>query len=120
MTVKSPHLPARILKVYIEPLTMLRHLVHFVSTTHCSLKAAFLETAANAEEWVGCPFQKQERGKEPPVAQIQLAGQLAVTVLLITSSNKQEFLFCHTVFYKLLAISLSLNMQELGVLTPAQ
>lgn len=48
----------------------------------------------------------------PLVAHIQLV----ITILLITSSNKKAFCFLHIVFYKLLAISSSLNTQELGVL----
>lgn len=122
MTFKPPHLQARILKVYTEPLTMFRHVISpFCLSKTLLSQGHILGNSCQCRNSGWGVYSKDRRGgKEPPVAQMQLAGQLAVTILLITPSNNKEFSFCHIAFYKLLAISSSLNTQELGVLTPAQ
>ena len=80
---RSPHLPARILKVYIEALTGFSHVyVQMVSTTRCSLKA----TSFNMSPTVGKVgrthvSRTQEVGEEPPIAGVQLTGQPAVPPL---------------------------------------
>ena len=76
---RSPHLPARILKVYIEVLTGFSHefspdgLNNILISQGCALEMAPAMGKADKH-----PFQGQGRGEEPQIGQVQLSSHLAV------------------------------------------
>ena len=85
---RSPHPPARILRVCIEALTGFSQFsVQMVSTTPYSLKAVFLKTAPVVERWAEHPFQGQGRGWGASDCPRPALGSTSGHILSMTSSN---------------------------------
>lgn len=78
-TSRCLHPPTRILKVYVESLTVVNYIYYLDGLNNTILSQCFvLENRKPWEWWSGHTFQRQERGEEFLIAQVQLAGQLVV------------------------------------------
>lgn len=79
MESRSPRLPIRILEVYVEALTGFSHIASRWSQQHLPLSRFCPWSSPHCRDGrQNCTFQGQGGGKQPPIAHVQLKGQLAV------------------------------------------
>ena len=79
-TGRSPHLPVRILKVYVEVLAGFSHMYHPDGLNNTWLPLGYIFGRAPTAGMVDRTVHSKNRGggEQPPIAHVQLKGQLAV------------------------------------------